>query len=325
MSNDSLTSLASWNVMLDLKLLTTFREVAMRRSFSDAASALGYTQPAVSQHVSRLEASLGVKLLERDARAVKPTPTGELLLLRAGSLLDAARRAEDDVRSAAGVGRSTVAIAAFSTIASGLLPAATRDLRARRPDLRLDVRVLEPEDSIDELVAGRIDLATLVDSELQPMGVRDGVEHVHLCDDPLLVAMARDHPFASRPSVGLDELAEEPWLLPEVGGTCADSNIILRACRDAGFEPDVRLAFDDYPALQGMAAAGVGVALVPSLATAHIHADVAIVPLRGRPPERRIHAAVRVGENDPLVDHVIEALRAAARALPSGRALAAVA
>jgi DNA-binding transcriptional LysR family regulator len=129
--------------MLDLKLLTTFREVALRGSFSDAATVLGYTQPAVSQHVSRLEAALGVRLLERDARGVHATPAGELLLTRAAALLEAARRAEDDVREAAGTGRPTVRIGAFATLAAGLLPGATRDLRARRPDLRLDVKVIE--------------------------------------------------------------------------------------------------------------------------------------------------------------------------------------
>ncbi|HEX5924573.1 MAG TPA: LysR family transcriptional regulator [Baekduia sp.] len=311
--------------MLDLKLLTTFREVALRRSFSDAATVLGYTQPAVSQHVARLEAVVGVRLLDRDARGVHPTPAGELLLTRAAALLDAARRAEEEVREAAGAGRPTVRIGAFATLAAGLLPGATRDLRARRPDLRMEVKVIEPEDAIDAMLTDRLDLATIIDSELLPMGVRPGVEHVHLCEDPLLLVMASDHPMANRASVGLEELSEEGWLMPDVGGTCPDSNIVLRACRDAGFEPDVRLAFDDYPALQGMAAAGVGVALIPSLATANIRTDVAIIPLRGQPPARRIQAAVRVGEVDPLVDHVIEALRAAARALPTGRALAAVA
>jgi DNA-binding transcriptional LysR family regulator len=311
--------------MLDLKLLATFREVAHRRSFSGAAEVLGYTQPAVSQHVSRLEATLGVRLLERDARGVHLTPAGELLLTRAAALLDSARRAEDDVREAAGAGRPCVRIGAFATLAGGLLPGATRDLRARRPDLKLEVKVFEPEDSVDELLSGRLDVATIIDSELAPLAVRDGVEHVFLCDDPLFVVMGSDHPMASRPSIGLEELSEEGWLMPDVGGTCPDSNIVLRACRDAGFEPDVRLAFDDYPALQGMAAAGVGVALLPSLATANLRSDVAIIPLRGTPPARRIQAAIRIGENDPLVDHVIEALRAAGRALPTGRALTAVA
>ena len=311
--------------MLDLKLLTTFREVALRCSFSDAATVLGYTQPAVSQHVARLEAIVGVRLLDRDARGVHPTPAGELLLTRAAALLDAARRAEEEVREAAGAGRPTVRIGAFATLAAGLLPGATRDLRARRPDLQMEVKVIEPEDAIDAMLTDRLDLATIIDSELLPMDVRPGVEHVHLCEDPLLLVMASDHPMANRTSVGLEELAGEGWLMPDVGGTCPDSNIVLRACRDAGFEPDVRLAFDDYPALQGMAAAGVGVALIPSLATANIRTDVAVIPLRGQPPARRIQAAVRAGEVDPLVDHVIEALRAAARALPTGRALAAVA
>jgi DNA-binding transcriptional LysR family regulator len=74
-----------------------------------------------------------------------------------------------------------------------------------------------------------------------------------------------------------------------------------------------------------MAAAGVGVALIPTLAAANLRSDVAIRPLRGRPPARRISAAVRVGDQDALVDHVIEALRAAGRALPTGRVLNAVA
>src|SRR4051794_39585791 len=140
--------------MLDLKLLMTFREVANCHSFSEAAKRLGYTQPAVSQHVSRLEATLGVRLLERDARGVHLTPAGELLLTRAAALLDQARRTEDDVREAAGAGRPCVRIGAFATLAGGLLPGATRDLRARRPDLKLEIRVFEPEDSIDELLSG---------------------------------------------------------------------------------------------------------------------------------------------------------------------------
>jgi DNA-binding transcriptional LysR family regulator len=266
-----------------------------------------------------------MRLLERDARSVKPTPAGELLLTRASALLHAARRAEEDVREAAGAGRSAVRIGAFPSVAAGLVPEATRELRARRPDLRLDLRIVEPEDGLDEVEAGRLDLTTIIDSELMPIARRDGVEYVHVCDDPLLLVLPADHWMAGRASVGLEELTEEQWLLPDVGGTCPDSNVVLRACRDAGFEPDVRLAFDDYGALQGMAAAGVGVALIPSLATSNLRRDVVVLPLRGRPPVRRILAAVRAGEPNALADHVVEALRSAARGLPSGRALSAVA
>jgi DNA-binding transcriptional LysR family regulator len=311
--------------MLDLKLLTTYREVAVRRSFSDAAAALGYTQPAVSQHVSRLEASLGVKLLDRDARGVQATPAGELLLARASALLDAARRAEEDVLEAAGAGRTTIKLGAFASLAAGLVPGATQELRVRRPELRLDLRLIDPDPGLDELLAGRLDIATIIDNELQPVDRRAGVEYVHVCDDPLFAALAVDHPLAARATIGLEELAEDEWLMPDVGGTCSDSNVVLRACRDAGFDPHVRIEFDDYTALQGMAAAGVGVALIPSLATSTVRRDLVIVPLRGRPPVRRIYAGVRAGEANALAEHVIEALRSAARALPGGRALSAVA
>ena len=131
--------------MLDLKLLTTFREVAVRGSFSDAATALDFTQPAVSQHISRLEATLGVRVLERNARGVSLTPAGEVLVRHASALLDAARRAEEAVRDAAGIGRAQVRVGAFPSAAAGLLPGATRELRARRPDAELTLQVMEED------------------------------------------------------------------------------------------------------------------------------------------------------------------------------------
>src|SRR5918997_2786065 len=164
--------------MLDLKLRTTFLEVAVRGSFSDAAAALDFTQPAVSQHISRLESSLGVRVLERSARGVSLTSAGEVLVREASALLDAARRAEQTVREAGGIGRAQVRVSAFSTAAAGLLPGATRELRARRPDAELSLQVLEGEPALDALLAGRIDVATVVQSELSPSKPRPGVEYL---------------------------------------------------------------------------------------------------------------------------------------------------
>jgi DNA-binding transcriptional LysR family regulator len=100
---------------------------------------------------------------------------------------------------------------------------------------------------------------------------------------------------------------------------------VLNAFRDAGYEPNVRFMSEDYQALQGMAASGIGVALIPSLALISSRSDVVVLPLRGRAPARHILAAVRTGEDDPLVEHMVEALRGAARRLAGGPPLAAVA
>ncbi|HET6546835.1 MAG TPA: LysR family transcriptional regulator [Solirubrobacter sp.] len=311
--------------MLDLKLLTTFREVAVRGSFSEAAAALDFTQPAISQHIGRLESAVGARLLERSARGVSLTPAGEVLVRHAAALLDSARRAEEAVREAAGIGRAQVRVAAFPSAAAGLLPGATRELRARRPEAELTLQVLEYEPALDALLAGRLDLAVVVESPLSPSPRRPDVDYLPVCDDELRIAIAADHPLATRTSVTLEELCEEPFLVPEVAGTCADSNVVLHAFRDAGYDPNVRFNSDDYQALQGMAASGIGVALIPTIALVSSRSDVVVLPLRGRAPARRILAAVRAGEDAPLLEHMVESLRAAARVLAGRPALAAVA
>lgn len=177
--------------MLDLKLLTTFREVAVRGSFSEAAAALDFTQPAISQHISRLEQSLGTRLLERSARGVTLTPAGEVLVRHASALLDAARRAEEAVRDAAGVGRPRVRLGAFPSAAAGLVPGAARAFRARRPDAEIELQVLEEDPALDALLAGRIDIATIPQSPLAPSPPRPGVDYYPIADDELSAAVDR--------------------------------------------------------------------------------------------------------------------------------------
>jgi DNA-binding transcriptional LysR family regulator len=254
-------------------------------------------------------------VLDRSARGVTLTPAGEVLVRHASALLDAGRRAEEAVREAAGVGKASVRVSAFPSAAAGLLPGATRELRARRPDADLILQVLENEPGLDALLSGRIDVATIVQSPLSPLQPRPGVEYLPIADDELRIAVAADHPLATRASVGLDELCDEPFLVTEVAGTCADSNVVLHAFRDAGFEPNVRFASDDYQALQGMAASGIGVALIPTLATVSTRSDVVVLPLRGHAPCREIIAAVREGEQSPLVEHMVESMRSAARVI----------
>ncbi len=236
------------------------------------------------------------------------------------------RRGAPRRRSArrAASGAPQVRVGAFPSAAAGLLPGATRELRSRRPDAELTLQVLEDEPALDALLAGRIDVAVIVQSALSPPRPRAGVEYIPISDDELRVAVASDHALATRASVALEELRDEPFLITEMAGTCADSNVVLHAFREAGFEPNVRFESDDYQALQGMAASGIGVALIPTLALTSSRSDVVVLPLRGRAPSRQILAAVRSGEQDPLVEHLIESLRRTARALAGVPTLAAV-
>lgn len=315
--------------MLDVRLLQTFREVAMRGSFSLAAEELGFTQPAVSQHLARLERHLGVKVLERTARGVKLTPAGEALLAETEGVLHSVRQAERAAKAAGGVVASRLRVGAFPSAAAGLVPGAVREARRRggraeAPEIELDLRVIESDPALRALARGRLDIALMIESPLDPVVVPDEIELIEVTDDPMLVALPPDHHMASRRSIDLAELCDEPFLLTELGGTCADSNIMLHACRDAGFAPNVRLESEDYNALQGMAAAGLGVTIVPRMATVGAHPGVVLRPLKGDAPSRTILAAV-AKDRDPLVDTFVEALQAAGDELDGKTRLTAVA
>ena len=126
-------------------------------------------------------------------------------------------------------------------------------------------------------------------------------------------------PLATRRAIALTDLKDEEWMLVGLRGTCADSNIVLHACQEAGFEPRVAYTSDDYFAIQGLVASGMGVALVPGLALASTRGDVAVRPLRGRPPYRRIGAVFAPGASGALcvmLDCLREAVDEYKRAAP---------
>jgi DNA-binding transcriptional LysR family regulator len=92
--------------------------------------------------------------------------------------------------------------------------------------------------------------------------------------------------------------------------------LIIRACRGAGFDPDVAMVFptDDYTAIQGLVAAGIGVTLLPRLALAYPRDDIAVRALDGATPYRTVMAAYLADARSPLVEAVLDALTRAASA-----------
>ena len=302
--------------MLDPRRLLTFREVARQQSFSHAAVALSLTQPAVSQQIARLERQLGTRLLVRDARGVTLTPAGEILLRHAETVLAQLRVAEVEVQAVNGVERPRLRVGAFPSAAASIMPPALAELRTAHPEADVAMRVIEDADALDALRRGELDIAMVLDSELMPLELPAGIEAVHVLDDPLLIALPYSHPLAARSAISLADLRDDEWMVCGVGGTCIDSNVVLRACDAAGFEPRITFETDDYSAIMGMVASGMGVALIPSLALVSAREDVAVRSLRDARPVRRVRAAVAVERPSALADALLETLRAAGRERP---------
>lgn len=297
--------------MDDLRLLKVLREVALRGSFSAAAEALSYSQPAVSQQIARLEAQTGVKLLDRQPKGIRLTPAGEALVRHTERILGQLAEAQAELGEIANSARGRLRIGSFATAAGTIVPRAVSAFRRLRPGVVVDLLLMDPPQSIPALRRGDIEIAVSEEGgfEAEPDLAGLGVER--LMDDVLYASLPADHPLATRRAVALADLKDEEWMLVGLRGTCADSNVVLRACQEAGFEPRVAYTSDDYFAIQGLVAAGMGVALVPGLALASTREDVAVRPLRGRPPYRRI-GAVSTPEPSGAVGLMLDCLREAA-------------
>jgi len=248
---------------MDPHLLRTFVAVLDHRSFSVAASALGYTQSAVSQHIAALEADLGTRLVER--RPVAPTPAGTRLMEHAPALLlrlDAARSDISRLRHA----RSTQLTLACSPAA--LTPAiaqALAQLRSTVHSLDLEVHTLGREAVLAEVLTGRADLG-LIDgaaapSDPLPLPDLRPATTLTAAEEPLAVLFPHHHPLARRRTIRLADLAQAHWI--DAPDTAIPLDRLRDICRTDGFRPRIRHHGTDLHTLAALATTGHGLAALP--------------------------------------------------------------
>jgi DNA-binding transcriptional LysR family regulator len=279
--------------MLDVKRLKVLREVSIRGSFSAAAEALAYTQSAVSQQIAALEREAGTVLVERRARGVHLTEAGRALVAHADVILARLADAEAELEAIAGMRGGRLRLVSFPTAGATIAPLAIARFRARHPGVEVTLAPREPDEALECLKAGECDIALTVEAGCCPIADPAIERHVLLAD-PMYLCVSADHRVARKPRVRLADLAEEPWILG-TSGRCPDGVVLERACQAAGFEPRVAFQSDDYNAIQGFVAAGVGVCLIPDLALVAVREDVVIRCLEGRPPVRHVLAATLAG------------------------------
>ncbi len=296
--------------MLELTRLKVFCEVATHGSFTKAAEVLGYAQPSVSHHIAQLERELSAQLFERQPRRLQLTEAGQVFLDYARPVLvqlaDAQREVSETVRSGGG----TLRLAAFPTAAATLMPAAAGPFRSRRPNVELSLTEADPPAAVPSLVAGDCDLAIVYDYPALGALPDPAVELEPLFGDHMAVAVPAGHRLAGRTSVHLAALAEDQWITPH-DSMCRDA--LLLACRNAGFSPNAVSMTNDYMAMQGLVAAGVGVALMPRLAVAIARRPgVVLLPLAEPVIERVTFIAARRGAyKSPVAEVFSSVLRSA--------------
>lgn len=228
---------------LEIRQLRVFLAVARSGSFSRAATLLGLTQPAVTAQVQRLERHFGADLFTRTTRHVTLTEAGRNLVI----LADRAVLALGEVERAMAGGTRDFRLSTEAPVFIRILG----QLRQLFPALDFDMAMDLSEVSVAQIRTGQRHAAQVYDFEAAPLAL-DGLRWAVLLREHSWVVLPRSHRLAAAERVSLGDLADDPWVLRPPGQRLR--SMVLEACRNAGFEPQVRHAATDSAAIEHMIA-----------------------------------------------------------------------
>ncbi|MEU5424718.1 LysR family transcriptional regulator [Streptomyces olivoreticuli] len=295
---------------VSLTALRVFREVAERGTFTAAATALGYTQSAVSRQIASLERAAGAELLERRREGVRLTAAGHLVLRRATTVLD---QIDATARELAGLPAQagTVRVGWIPSAGAALLPRAVTALRRSHPAITVTTREGTTPALVRALRAGSVDLALLAtappfrppDTESPPLTLRT------LTERSLRLAVPAAHPLARGDFVDVADLRGQCW----IAGPSAGEDKLMGVWPGLDERPEIAHTARDWLAKLHLVAAGCGLTTVPASLVPAAPPGVRVLPVRGGPQEQRrlllAHLPARLTEAAGLV---ADALRTAA-------------
>ena len=300
---------------VELRQIRYFVAVAEDRHFGRAAERMYIAQPALSQHIRRLEHELGVRLLDRSGRHVRLTPAGDAFLDGARRLLSQADEAARLARLADVGETGTVAIGVDLAAAAGLLPGALRRWSTRRPAVRPVLTAGRRPELLDLLRRRELDLAMLDGP------VTDGAfETEALVEHDAVVIVPTTHRLADQPDVRVAQLCHEDLVLVDrtVAPGMHDRTIAL--CDAAGFSPRVSLEVQDVELVPLTVASGMGIAVLGSnLVADRTFAGVESRPLAGTDPFTSVLVAWIVDGATRQAVEFVEVLVEFARTAPRPR------
>lgn len=289
----------------DVRRIHSLFQVSERGTITAAAKALGYTPSAISQQLSALEAEVGAPVLERRGRNVVLTDAGWLVLEHGREALAALERAEAAVAELHGEPGGVVRIGALASATASIVPAALQSALAAHPRLEPEVFVHPLDRNVEELRLGAIDLAVDQSYDSAPHNIFDDFDQTVLLREPLVLMSPASLPYAT-----VADAKDADWIASPEGSACGRSTRTIAA--RYGIAPQYRYDCEDHFAIVRLVAAGLAVAIVPTLALLHPTANVhvSVVPDAHRTISALTRPAARAR---PAITTMIDHLLAAAK------------
>ena len=288
----------------------------MRQTMAAVAEALRVSPSAVSQQIAQLEAEAGLQLIERRGRRVRLTQAGHRLVAHAERIIAALEDAKTELAEMKQVVAGELRVAAFSSVAAALIPQVMKALERRHSQLSIVLEEMEPVDSLAALRGWQTDVA-LIDDLTVPAGAPEpNIERTPILEDQLYAVLPKGHPLAGRARIAIADLRAERWAMDTAFNTYSD--VIINACRAAGFDPMVNGKCSGFEVVQPLIEQGCSVAVLPGL---RLRGRAGRFCIKKLAPEirRKVFVAVRRGERrHPALAAFLDQLQKSATALRAG-------
>lgn len=290
---------------MDMRPLRYFITVAEHLNFTEASKELYVAQPAVSQQIAYLEKKLGVKLFHRTKHSVQLTHVGSVFLKDAREILRKldesfvnARQAEEGLIGTINIGLLSVPVRDF-------LPRLIRRFKRKYPKVNIKLNYYHVGKMIEKLKADELDIAFTLSLGLQSIG---GLEYKTLWTQPHCIIMPQDHPFSNRTSVNIAELANESFVMLEREESPQGFDLLLAACANHGFSPNLVNTASHIEAVLMMVDAGIGLAILPKYFQLYASPSLRFINIEGEDYRVDVLASWKKVNKNPSLSLFIEEL-----------------
>jgi LysR family hydrogen peroxide-inducible transcriptional activator len=265
---------------MEIQQLRSVLAVADAGNFTRAAERLDIAQPSLSQHILNLEKELGQKLFHRLGRKAVPTEAGKGFIERARRIIFEIESATKEIGDSPAMERR-ITVGAIPTLAPYVIPSLIQRCRKRFANLRVSVHEDFKARLLEGILEGHLDLA------LVSLPVDDARIHAEpLLREPLLVAVARDHPLADKAKVTPADLEPETFIM--LGSFSSLTAQVRSFFGNQNFEPRIGFRCAQVATVKGLVAIGAGISILPRVATSPDDREITYIQLHGAEPFREI-------------------------------------
>lgn len=232
-----------------------FMKVIEKESFTKAAEDLGYTQSAVSQMINALEKELSATLISRSRKGIALTSDGEEFLPFIANIFTAYRELMEKSKEMQGLGSGNIRIGTFSSVSCHWLPRLIKDFKQIYPSVHFDLQQGEYTSIVQYIKEGSVDFG-FVNPE-----AAEELHTVPLKQGKMVAVLPVDHPLATHPTVTLEDLSKEPFILLEEG----ELSEPLEIFKKNDLYPNIQFRVHDDYTIMSMVESGLGISILPQL------------------------------------------------------------